>query len=56
MRVFRRDVNTILEDRSHSDLRQDGEQDPFTFNPQQEVNVNPEFQLGPFLGLSLIHI
>ena len=42
MRVLLRDVNNILEDRSQSDRRQDGEQDPFTFNPQQEVNVNPE--------------
>ena len=31
MRVLRRDVNTILEDHSQSDRRQDGEQDPFTF-------------------------
>ena len=50
MRVLRRDVNTILEDRSQSDRRQDGEQDHLAFNPQQEVSVNPEVQLGPLLG------
>ena len=45
MRVLLLDVNTILEDRSQSDRRQYGEQDHFSFNPQQEVNVNPEVQL-----------
>ena len=56
MRVLRRDVNTILEDRSQSDRRQDGEQDPFTFNPQQEVSVNPEVQLGRLLGNAPLEI
>ena len=50
MRVLRRDVNTILDDRSQSDRRQDVEQDPFSFNVQQEVNGNPEVQLVPLLG------
>ena len=54
MGVLRRDVNTILEDRSQSDRHQDGEQDPFTFNPQQEVNVNTEVQLGPLPGNVLL--
>ena len=50
MKAARRDVKTIIEDRSQSNRRQDSEQDPYTFNPQEEVNVNPEVHLGPILG------
>ena len=33
IRVLRLHVNTILEDRSQSNRRQDSEQDPYTFKP-----------------------